>query len=609
MPHALMQVPVLSLAAGAIAKVDNVDCDKLSMLWNVFTKCAENLENGRRLENLSWRLWYRECQIDEREKLEAHQRLRRRASEGNDASPPALCSSIDTIQDGETTHEPVGREAARRESDCAPTTRKHLTPHQFRELVTQFGKDTMTPTQWTQVKQRALDRKRQQQLDDASTVTTSNADRRKMSAISAAPRALSHSQHQIRAQSPLSVSNVQMRRTEQPPRRSATTDSARRVSAGPGVRRQDSLVLDCTSAGATEGLRRASSVVHGFNPGCSLVTHSPIQRPTVHSAKHTDRHIFFLQSSPSESDDESEREPSVVSLGVAKRSATTFDAVGKENIEHTTDQSLKSRSATFKEVVDQGSGYESSPFDSDDETDIEGAPAPTPSCLVRSPRRESVFASSVEEESAIISDSEDEADDDFADEDAAEDDEWASVASDSRTQSIAGTSFDEVESRRVKRPKMSNRTSLLSTMLTDGCVRTLTNAQSKSSPAIAQSRPPSPSSVRPSVAPRDLQSEPLGCAVPTQIRGAISPRSTRRNMMARELSESLRRHLLWERKQKPAATASQAPGEAALQRRHTVYDLSRLKDYPELKSELKAGGDEGNLPSMDQEYGYHQVGW
>lgn len=30
----------------------------------VFTKCKDNLENGRRLENLSWRLWYRESLIE-----------------------------------------------------------------------------------------------------------------------------------------------------------------------------------------------------------------------------------------------------------------------------------------------------------------------------------------------------------------------------------------------------------------------------------------------------------------------------------------------------------------------------------------------------------------
>ncbi|KAG4301476.1 hypothetical protein PCK1_002402, partial [Pneumocystis canis] len=49
--------PVLSLATNSIGKLDSLDVDNLSCIWTVFTKCAENLENGRRLENLSWRLW------------------------------------------------------------------------------------------------------------------------------------------------------------------------------------------------------------------------------------------------------------------------------------------------------------------------------------------------------------------------------------------------------------------------------------------------------------------------------------------------------------------------------------------------------------------------
>jgi hypothetical protein len=31
----------------------------------VFSKCKDNLENGRRLENMSWRLWYRESTLKE----------------------------------------------------------------------------------------------------------------------------------------------------------------------------------------------------------------------------------------------------------------------------------------------------------------------------------------------------------------------------------------------------------------------------------------------------------------------------------------------------------------------------------------------------------------
>lgn len=67
--------PVLSLAADTIKDLDGGDA--LSRLWtsmfsisisffsfshshSVFTKCKESLQDGRRLENISWRLWHRE---------------------------------------------------------------------------------------------------------------------------------------------------------------------------------------------------------------------------------------------------------------------------------------------------------------------------------------------------------------------------------------------------------------------------------------------------------------------------------------------------------------------------------------------------------------------
>ena len=73
--------PVLSIAADAVKDLEGRDA--LSGLWTckfplcsiihmliyistpqVFTKCKESLQDGRRLENISWRLWYREMMRD-----------------------------------------------------------------------------------------------------------------------------------------------------------------------------------------------------------------------------------------------------------------------------------------------------------------------------------------------------------------------------------------------------------------------------------------------------------------------------------------------------------------------------------------------------------------
>ena len=70
--------PVLSVASDAVKDLEGRDA--LLGLWTcrflhsrsfihvlieiftpqVFTKCKESLQDGRRLENISWRLWYRE---------------------------------------------------------------------------------------------------------------------------------------------------------------------------------------------------------------------------------------------------------------------------------------------------------------------------------------------------------------------------------------------------------------------------------------------------------------------------------------------------------------------------------------------------------------------
>ena len=85
MVSSLFPSPVLSIASDALKDLDGHDA--LSGLWtgtthpsspnsfynyhdllfpdfsfspSVFTKCKESLQDGRRLENISWRLWYRE---------------------------------------------------------------------------------------------------------------------------------------------------------------------------------------------------------------------------------------------------------------------------------------------------------------------------------------------------------------------------------------------------------------------------------------------------------------------------------------------------------------------------------------------------------------------
>ncbi|RXW11370.1 hypothetical protein EST38_g14485 [Candolleomyces aberdarensis] len=55
---AALPAPVLSVAPDVLRELDGREA--VSRLWTLFTKCKGSLENGRRLENISWRLWYRD---------------------------------------------------------------------------------------------------------------------------------------------------------------------------------------------------------------------------------------------------------------------------------------------------------------------------------------------------------------------------------------------------------------------------------------------------------------------------------------------------------------------------------------------------------------------
>lgn len=92
---------------------------------------------------------------------------------------------------------------------------------------------------------------------------------------------------------------------------------------------------------------------------------------------------------------------------------------------------------------------------------------------------------------------------------------------------------------------------------------------------------------------------------------ALSPRATRRNMLAQELGVSLRKHMLHERQQRNFYTAP----TPAIPRRHTTHELNKLSRYPEAESSTDATPAANGRPSDTRDYfefglnEYHQKGW
>ena len=223
----------------------------------------------------------------------------------------------------------------------------------------------------------------------------------------------------------------------------------------------------------------------------------------------------------------------------------------------------------------------------------------------RSHEDEEVFESDEEDESAIDDDSEEEEDDD---------DDWEDDASES-AENPAGDKhlFQRVESQ----PNLVSRRSLLTTELTQyDRAATFANLASKSTPMIRRTKTPTSSGPSDDVSPPEdspltllpghmTRSKPIVMNT-RNVQMAFSPKTTRRNMLATEMTESLRKNVLWERQQKKATT------NAIIKRRHTAQTLTNLQTYP--GEAEQAPKPESRNTSFDHYFEaglgeYHRSGW
>lgn len=162
------------------------------------------------------------------------------------------------------------------------------------------------------------------------------------------------------------------------------------------------------------------------------------------------------------------------------------------------------------------------------------------------------------------------------------DDDWEDSATDSGAASPAEKPlFQRVDS------KLVSRRSLLTTGLHQADRAAAIEAEaSKSQPPPRRGRTSSKAQKTDTPSEDESASKMKGAHVPrskpiimttpsTAAHNALSPRTTRRNMLATELTESLRKHLLWERQQKNTTA------NAVLKRRHTAHDMANLKQFPE----------------------------
>jgi hypothetical protein len=102
MPYRL-DTHVLTVDANVIHKVDTGNPANLYSMWTVFSRCADSVEQGRRLENLSWRLWQRETFVVDNEKTSPTTETlpQNIPSESRISDLPQLSGSVDSLVDEE----------------------------------------------------------------------------------------------------------------------------------------------------------------------------------------------------------------------------------------------------------------------------------------------------------------------------------------------------------------------------------------------------------------------------------------------------------------------------------------------------------------------------
>ncbi|RPB29524.1 DUF1752-domain-containing protein [Terfezia boudieri ATCC MYA-4762] len=476
--------PVLSVSINDIAKVDTTNVDNLFTMWTIFSKCADSLENGRRLENLSWRLWNREtfcCEAVAEEETTSSATVPavevksvRRDCDISYADMPPLSESVESI-----TSDCANSTSSQFESRTESIHIKGARPQLIRRESSRGREKHMTPVHLAKLVDGM-------KTDDILTHRAQSFPPSKAQKIAATPI-------QTSAPQPLTMAPTQPAAAEE----------------------------------------ETHSIVRGFSPAhisSSIRSHRAQPEPKK-------KHMWIIGSTSSD--------------------GSSCMEVYPQQRKH----------ASFKEEVVTRTVDDDDEYTTEEEMD----------------------------ESAI--------DDDESD--------WDSVSDSMSSSYEQRNMFQRVEE--LAQPELPSRRSLLSTLLCEPSrAATLTNTGSRST-SVLRSRTTTPQG--PSAAPSPSPTSLLGglkmtarpiIATTNVHPPALSPRTTRRNMLATELTESLRQNLIWERNQRDTTA------QAVLKRRHTAHtEMSKLTEYPQLSHMPSKDTSKNNSWNhfFDGLNEYHTKGW
>lgn len=626
MPSAL-DAPVLQVDANVIHKVDTSNPQNLFNMWTVFARCADSVAQGRRLENLSWRLWTREtfC-VDAAHTgslAPAHEPL----ADSTTLAPkptdipqrshltaddlPQLSGSVESVADEEAEDLPgesgaveIVRPRILRQDSCGSSRsrgrERHITSDDLEKMVASIvqGKESLQPLPRTT------------SLPLAAPAVLPSEAAAVLPEHTSDSALFEHSATILEAEEQTEPTDANENENED-----ADTDA------------------DVDESAAPAAPVKTTTVIRGFSP-----SHLPIHMPEVFVPPASQ------EAQTIEEEEEEDDFPEPTSAPAAKlvpSKKATFALGGSSSCEDSLSdpsQSLDMHSSSLammmkkKAVASMSNLAGAAKAHAEEDSSLKSAMLSTRNLGAQ--KKQTSFSNQVMTRTIPAAPVfEDDSESDDIDESAIDEDDsdWEDSNEDSGRSSVDDKNmFQRVDSK----VHLPSRRSLITLMIqkSEGEVRNgLTTSQSAmtlSRPRVAR-QPPSlvasptdsddaaltmrqrnrpQSNLRPiNEIPRSAAQPIMSTATGGHYQAAYSPRTNRRNMLSTELTESLRRHLLWERSQK-TSTAN-----AVLKRRHTSQDVANLKQYPEVAHMNK--DNDANASSWDQYLnrdafnGYHAKGW
>ncbi|KAJ4376345.1 hypothetical protein N0V83_001628 [Neocucurbitaria cava] len=561
--------PIVRVEHSSMRTIETRNTENLFGLWSVFARCSPAMEDGKRYENMAWRLWSRETFCCQPDHVVPPQWAFERQLSTSATDMPELSSSI-----GSDVSNPESALTTASRSDLS-ASRPDLRRHD--SATSQARGRHLTPIGLEKVVNSIQEKKFIEPLSPLPPQLAAPLAQPKLSKDTTP-----------RAASPPS--------TARPVPESSSSTVATTLGS-------DAMSPAVSSEASTSTDMSQHSVVRGFEPGhmSTSIRSSTSLNPTPILKKTSS---FVAKPLPSKAEPMKKKQPMFTLGGSSDEdNSSSFEAY-----------SLQQRSSLTENLRRAGPMRKTTSFKNEVSTRV------IPPDMTS------------ESEGAIESDSEEEFDESAIDEDDSEE-EWEDDDEnneDSGPSSVTERAqFPRVDSK----PNLTSHRSLLTSALhQDDRASALQSAASRSTPAIRRSRTTTPNGPSTGNSPQEdsglmmrpqaTRAKPIIMTTSNVHPPAMSPKTTRRLMLQSELTGSLRQNLLWERQQKNATTNAVAKRQQsavslpALRRAMTTGDVKGLNTNPQqaqIRSTTFRDNNKNNSSYNDYfDQGlqaYHTSGW